>query len=351
MIKKDTIVSIADGRLTLLQWLKKVEKALKDTAVTGFTATPTETGQVVFAMTFADGSTIAADPIAVPNSLNEIIHYNEVDGRVEVGSDLGVNGDELYLGGTKWLLADRGKDFAIVGTNEGGEFGDSLVVTHNDMFDGKLSIFDTFQFVSSLPMTVAQDEDTFGMFSFSSDGYTIYFCGQISASKAENRYYLKWGFGYSDTDSELFFCEDLGDGAVNYVENGQLYNDESVILSHLVDSNSADIRYSKATHQHTVLIKFNSSNNDVLAFTAMSSEHFEVTNLQELKNAFGGGRIACTGGDDKGTRYIYLDTRLENPNSYTVGYIDATGFHEDESLGSLTGTGGLTITDIVSNLN
>lgn len=270
------------------------------------------------------------------------------NGNVEVGSNLVINGNELYLGGTKWLLDNRGKDLAIVGSNEGGEYGDSLVITHNDMFDGKVSILNTFQFVSSLPMTVAKDEDTFGMFSFSSDGFTIYFCGQIHASKAENRYYLQWGFGYSDTDSELFFCEDLGDGAVNYVENGQLYNDESVILSHLLDSNSADIRYSKATHQHTVLIKFNSNNTDVLAFTAMSSEHLAVKNLQDLKNAFGGSRIACTGGDDKGTRYVYLDTRLANPSSYTVGYIDATGFHEDESLGSLTGTGGLTIVDIVS---
>ena len=281
--------------------------------------------------------------------LKELIQF--IGTKTKIGADLQVNGDELYIGGMKWLLADRGKEFAISGTNEGGEFGNSLVVTHNDMYDGKLSIFDTFQFVSSLPMTVAQDEETFGMFSFNSDGYTIYFCGQIHANKAENRYYLQWGFGFSDTDSELFFCEDLGDGAVNYVENGQLYNGESVILSHLLDSNSADITYSKATHQHTVLIKFNSSGTDVLAFTAMSSEHFAVKTLQDIKNAFGGGRIACTGGDNTGTRYVYLDTRLANPSSYTVGYIDSTGLHEDESLGSLTGTGGLTITDIVSNLN
>ena len=88
MIKKDTILSTTDTRLTLLQWLKKVEKALKDSTVTGFTATPTEDGKVVFAMTFADGSTIAADPIAVPAVLDKYIKLN-ADGNL---LDFGLSG-------------------------------------------------------------------------------------------------------------------------------------------------------------------------------------------------------------------------------------------------------------------
>lgn len=104
MIKKDTIVSTTDGRLTLLQWLKKVEKALKDSTVTGFTATPTEDGKVVFAMTFADGSTIAADPIAVPAALDEVIKYNKAGGRVKVGADLDVEGAAIFIGGRSYRL-------------------------------------------------------------------------------------------------------------------------------------------------------------------------------------------------------------------------------------------------------
>ena len=35
MIKWETIVSTADDRLTLLEWLKMVEKAINDGALTG----------------------------------------------------------------------------------------------------------------------------------------------------------------------------------------------------------------------------------------------------------------------------------------------------------------------------
>lgn len=108
MIKKDTIVSTTDGRLTLLQWLKKVEKALKDSTVTGFTATPTEDGKVVFAMAFADGSTIAAEPITVPTDLDEVIKYNKASLRVQVGADLDVNGAAIFIGGRAYRLLQSG---------------------------------------------------------------------------------------------------------------------------------------------------------------------------------------------------------------------------------------------------
>ena len=69
MIKKDTIVSTTDGRLTLLQGLKKVEDALKNASATAVKGVPQADGKVVFEIDFADGTSIKSDPFQLPEKL------------------------------------------------------------------------------------------------------------------------------------------------------------------------------------------------------------------------------------------------------------------------------------------
>ena len=105
MIKKDTIVSTTDGRLTLLQWLKKVEAALKDASATAVKGVPQADGKVVFEIDFADGTSIKSDPFELPEKLPEGYAVDEagnitlngglhVDnaGNVEMGKNAAVDG-------------------------------------------------------------------------------------------------------------------------------------------------------------------------------------------------------------------------------------------------------------------
>ena len=105
MIKKDTIVSTTDGRLTLLQWLKKVEDALKNASATAVKGVPQADGKVVFEIDFADGTSIKSDPFQLPEklpdgyavdasgnvTLNGGLHVDNA-GNVEMGKNAIVNG-------------------------------------------------------------------------------------------------------------------------------------------------------------------------------------------------------------------------------------------------------------------
>lgn len=55
MINKETIISVFDGKMTLMQWLKKVEEALKDASATAFDVTRLDNERVKFSLTFANG--------------------------------------------------------------------------------------------------------------------------------------------------------------------------------------------------------------------------------------------------------------------------------------------------------
>ena len=105
MIKKDTIVSTTDGRLTLLQWLKKVEDALKNASATAVKGVPQADGKVVFEIDFADGTSIKSDPFQLPEklpdgyavdasgniTLNGGLHVDNA-GNVEMGKNAVVDG-------------------------------------------------------------------------------------------------------------------------------------------------------------------------------------------------------------------------------------------------------------------
>lgn len=105
MIKKDTIVSTTDGRLTLLQWLKKVEAALKNASATAVKGVPQADGKVVFEIDFADGTSIKSDPFELPEKLPEGYAVDEAGnvtlnggllidklGNVEMGKNAAVDG-------------------------------------------------------------------------------------------------------------------------------------------------------------------------------------------------------------------------------------------------------------------
>lgn len=372
MIKKDTIVSTTDGRLTLLQWLKKVEKALKDSTVTGFAATPTEDDKVVFAMTFADGSTIAADPIAVPAVLDKYIKLNAQGNLLDFGLSGAFDGGELYLDGRLVRLRSYKEgvwdNIDVEMQNTSGQYITAVRIRKNDinniqvrvMGGGDLQVDGGATFYNSIFSISNQDPATDhpAVLELTQTGIycpekNITFIGNVTHQYAQvggdaNEHLLLYKSGieilddgyvtlYQNKEQDLTLDSFTGNGYMISVEElGDALNDVGTLKSET----------SKAKYQHTVTIKFDSQNVAVLTFTAMSSNSLKVTSFQNLATVFGGRRLTCSGGDSTGDRYTFLDTHKSTPNDYVVGYINSTGFHTDETLGTLTGTG-LTVEDDV----
>ena len=76
MINDNTILSSFNDRPTLLEWLKKVEEALKSDTATGVSVENPSINSYIFKITFADGKTIASDTIRFPDSVKGVSILN-----------------------------------------------------------------------------------------------------------------------------------------------------------------------------------------------------------------------------------------------------------------------------------
>lgn len=129
MINDNTILSSFDDRPTLLEWLKKVEDALKTDTATAVSVENPSANTYVFKITFADGDSISSGNVVFPDSVKDVSIKNghiivtmqsghvedlgeigganpydgiivinsatnttEIDNNVEVGGNLQVNG-------------------------------------------------------------------------------------------------------------------------------------------------------------------------------------------------------------------------------------------------------------------
>lgn len=93
MINDNTILSSFDDKPTLLEWLKKVEDALKTDTATAVSVENPSANTYVFKITFADGNSISSGNVVFPDSVKDVsiknghIIVTSVGGNVE---DLGV---------------------------------------------------------------------------------------------------------------------------------------------------------------------------------------------------------------------------------------------------------------------
>lgn len=65
MINYETILSNYDDKLTLMQWLKKVEEALKDASAVSFNVNKRGNATLTFSVVFEDGSELETGPIVL----------------------------------------------------------------------------------------------------------------------------------------------------------------------------------------------------------------------------------------------------------------------------------------------
>lgn len=72
MINDQTILSSFDDKPTLLEWLKKVEDALKTDTATAVSVENPSANTYVFKITFADGDSISSGNVVFPDSVKDV---------------------------------------------------------------------------------------------------------------------------------------------------------------------------------------------------------------------------------------------------------------------------------------
>ena len=94
MINYETILSAYDDKLTLMQWLKKVEKALNEAAATSFKVNKKGSATISFSIVFEDGSELESGDIILQQG------ESVAAARIENGHLILTltNGDELDAG-------------------------------------------------------------------------------------------------------------------------------------------------------------------------------------------------------------------------------------------------------------
>lgn len=134
MINDNTIISSFNDRPTLLEWLKKVEEALKTDTATGVSVENPSVNSYIFKITFADGKTIASEPVKFPDSVNGVSISNNhliITTQGGIREDLGVinpYADSIVL--------NSGTNTTEIGNN--AKIGGNLQVNSNAEFRGKL---------------------------------------------------------------------------------------------------------------------------------------------------------------------------------------------------------------------
>ena len=170
MINDNTILSSFDDRPTLLEWLKKVEDALKTDTAKSISVDNPSANTYVFKITFADGETLSSGNVVFPDSVkdvsikeghiivtqisgtqtdlgainpyaekiveNAVTNTTEIHNNVEVGGKLEVSGEASVTGN-----ATLGGNLGVTGqavVGGGLSVNDALGVTGNATIGGRL---------------------------------------------------------------------------------------------------------------------------------------------------------------------------------------------------------------------
>ena len=160
MINDNTIISSFNDRPTLLEWLKKVEEAIKTDTAKSISVDNPDTNVYIIKITFADGSVMQTEPVKFPDSVNgvsisnnhliittqggiredlgvinpyadtivlnsetnttEIGNNVKIDGNLQVNSNAEFRGNLLF-GGSTISIQGMTKQNGILGTNASGQ--------------------------------------------------------------------------------------------------------------------------------------------------------------------------------------------------------------------------------------
>lgn len=137
MINKETILSNYDNKLTLLQWLKTINKALEDAVLTGVEVRQKGNATFSFVLTFEDGTEVESNEfvLAQGESINGATIRN---GHLYLSL---TNGDELEAGDLKPVtsFAINASQHLIVNYGDGTSQDLGAIFQGNVNIDGTLN--------------------------------------------------------------------------------------------------------------------------------------------------------------------------------------------------------------------
>lgn len=135
MINKETIISVYDEKLTLLQWLKSVNKALDEAVLTNVEIEQRGNATFVFVFTFEDGTQVESNEIIV-NQGESVNGASIRNGHLYLTL---TNGDELDAGNVKPVSSfsiDASQHLIV-------HYGDGTTQDLGAIFTGNVSIAGT----------------------------------------------------------------------------------------------------------------------------------------------------------------------------------------------------------------
>ena len=174
MINYDTIISNFDDKVTLYNWLRKVEEALKNASATNFVVNKKGNATLSFSITFADGETLESGDIVLQQG-------ESVDQARIAGGIL-----QLHLTNGTWLTAGNIKpvsDFNI-------DASQHLIVNYQDgtsqdlgaIFNGNVNVVGT---LNATKVTGDEIVENMSGYSFnpsadlSKNGITLKYTGAV----------------------------------------------------------------------------------------------------------------------------------------------------------------------------
>lgn len=187
MINKETILSNYDNKLTLLQWLKTINKALEDAVLTGVEVRQKGNATFSFVLTFEDGTEVESNEfvLAQGESINGATIRN---GHLFLSL---TNGDELDAGDLKPVtsFAINANQHLIVNYGDGTSQDLGAIFQGNVNIDGNLtanSIIENMQDYSYRTNS-KQDYVTPSYVSVVKTGNKITFVGCANLNMAEGK--------------------------------------------------------------------------------------------------------------------------------------------------------------------
>lgn len=182
MINYDTIISNFDDKVTLYNWLRKVEEALKNASATNFVVNKKGNATLSFSITFADGETIESGDI--------VLQQGESVDQARIASGV----LQLHLTNGTWLTAGNVKPVS----NFNIDANQHLIVNYQDntsqdlgaIFNGNVVISGTItanKFIGVTEMETIKDSENNNRFI---SGDVVLGSDAVGLTKVFGRYTL-----------------------------------------------------------------------------------------------------------------------------------------------------------------
>lgn len=182
MINYDTIISNFDDKVTLYNWLRKVEEALKNASATNFVVNKKGNATLSFSITFADGETLESGDI--------VLQQGESVDQARIASGV----LQLHLTNGTWLTAGNIKPVS----NFNIDANQHLIVNYQDgtsqdlgaIFNGNVVISGTItanKFIGVTEIETIKDNENNNRFI---NGDVLLGSGAVGLTKVFGRYSL-----------------------------------------------------------------------------------------------------------------------------------------------------------------